>query len=79
MPAKGGSFWVFVCGYVILAAGLMNVGWDIAYRVKWATPTDMGIVVAEGVYFLLSATTLIIGECLRKLERRLDQIEAKRQ
>jgi uncharacterized membrane protein len=77
MSAKGGSVAVVTFGYLILAVGIVNVGFDLHHRAEWALPTDMGLVVAEGAFILLGLVALSVGQCLRKLEKRLDQIEAK--
>jgi len=78
MPAKGSSFWVFAFGYLILAAGFISVGFDLYGRVEWRVPTDMGTVVGETALILLGLIAQTIGQCLRRLETRLDEVEAKR-
>lgn len=78
MPAKGSSFWVFFFGYVILAGGIFNVGFDLHHRIYWSVPTDMGIVIGETGLILTGLIAQTIGQCLRRLETRLDEIEAKR-
>ena len=78
MPAKSSSFWVFVFGYLILAAGVMNVGFDLYGRVEWYVPTDMGTVVGEAALILVGLISQTIGQSIRKIEKRLDEIEAKR-
>jgi hypothetical protein len=77
MPVKGSSFWVFAFGYLILAGGIISIGFDIHQRVEWMVPTDMGVVVGEGTLILLGLIAQTIGQSLRKIEARLDQIEAK--
>ncbi len=77
MPAKGSSVWIAILGYLILAAGIVNVGFDIHHRAEWAVPTDMGLVVGELALIMFGVVTLSIAQCLRQMEKRLDQIEAK--
>jgi uncharacterized membrane protein len=77
MSAKGGSVAVVTFGYLILAMGIVNVVFDLHRRTEWALPTDMGLAVAEGAFILLGLVALSIGQCLRRLEKRLDEIEAK--
>ena len=78
MPAKGSSFWVFAFGYLILAAGILSVGFDLHRRVQWVVPTDMGVVVGEAALILLGLIAQTFGQSLRRLEARLDEFEAKR-
>ena len=78
MPAKGSSFWVFAFGYLILVAGVINVGFDIYGRVEWSVPTNMCTVVGEGALILMGLIAQTIGQSIQKLEKRLDEIEAKR-
>ncbi|MGH6727919.1 MAG: hypothetical protein ACREB8_15455 [Pseudolabrys sp.] len=78
MPRKGSSFWVFAFGYLILAAGIMNVGFDLYGRAEWYVPTNMGTVVGEAALILLGLIAQTIGQSIQKLEQRLDEIEAKR-
>jgi len=78
MPRKGSSFWVFAFGYLILAAGVMNVGFDLYGRAEWSVPTNMGTVVGEAALLLLGLIAQTIGQSIRKLEQRLNEIEAKR-
>ncbi len=78
MPAKGNSFWVFAFGYLIFAAGIMNIGFDLHSRDEWLVPRDMGIVVGEAALILMGCLAQIIGRSIQKLEKRLDEIDAKR-
>jgi hypothetical protein len=77
MPAKGSSFWVFAFGYLILAPVIMNVGFDLHRREEWWLPQDMGTVVGEVALILLGLIAQTIGQSIRKLEKRLDEIDAK--
>ena len=78
MPAKENSFWVFAFGYLIFAAGIMNIGFDLHNRVEWSIPRDMGTVVGESALILMGCLAQIIGQSIRKLEKRLNEIDAKR-
>ncbi len=78
MPAKGSSFWVFAFGYLILMTGVISVGFDLYGRVEWAAPNDMGVVVGEAALILLGLIAQTIGQCLRRLEMRLDEFKANR-
>jgi hypothetical protein len=78
MPTKGSSFWVFAFGYLILAVGIVSIGFDLHRRVEWWVPQDMGMVLSEGALILLGLIAQTIGQTIRKLEKRLDAIEAKR-
>lgn len=79
MPARGSSFWVFAFGYLILAGGIISVGFDLYHRVQWEVPTDMGVVVGEAALILLGLIAQTIGQSLRRLEIRLDEMRQLRQ
>jgi hypothetical protein len=78
MPPKGSSFWVFAWGCLALVAGIMNVGFDLYDRAKWLVPRDMGLVVGEGAFLFMGLLAIIVGQSLRKIEKRLDEIEVGR-
>jgi hypothetical protein len=69
---------VFAFGYLVFAAGIVNIGFDLYGRVEWSVPQDMGIVVGEAALLLVGCLAQIIGQSIRKLEKRLDEIDTRR-
>ena len=78
MAPKGSSFWVFAFSYLILVAGVITFGFDLQRRAEWSVPTSIGTVVGETALFLTGLIAQVIGQSIRKLEKRLDEIEARR-
>jgi len=78
MPAKGSSFWVFVFGYLMLAAGITSAGWDIYGRVELLMPREMGTVIGECALILTGLLAIIIGQSLQRIEKQLEQFKSGR-
>jgi hypothetical protein len=72
---KGKSRWVSVFGYVALALGVFDTGAYYVARVVYSAVQDMGIVQGNAALVSLGATTLVIAQNLKRLEKRLEEIE----
>jgi hypothetical protein len=70
---------ISLLGYLILATGLLGGAIYYYTRFRYLLPQDMGIVLGNGALVLLGCVTTAVATVLRKLERRLDQIDHPKQ
>jgi hypothetical protein len=68
-------FTLKIYGYLVFIMGLSDFALYYLGRTAATFPQNMGIVLGSCATVLLGLITLIVGNVLKKLERRLDQLE----
>lgn len=72
---SGHGFRVIVIGYLLFMSGAAGMIADFVARSHFGYPFNLGIVLGNGAITLLGLVTVIVGQCLRALEREIRRNE----
>ncbi len=66
---------ILLYGYIVFASGLLGLIYDSISRSHNLYPFNFGIILGFGAHTIIGLFAILIGNCLKNIEERLDRLK----